>query len=854
MKPTLRSTNREGAGGSTAILKPMNRLALLLAVSCVAASAFAQMKPENFGPQAIAKGLLPEDMPKPDAPAYFGELEKAQSLLFHGHYRSALYASFALGEADPFEVALIRGEAYWHMGHNELARQTLTPFAGQLRADLLLSEIDRSEGHFDAAIAKLKTAIDASPESVRAKHALADLYEITGDLEAALAIDRTFAEGSDSVLERFKSEGALAFESAEDLTLAAESIDRWAMMTGAYAKDTSLHETVLSMFVAAYDTVDREYWPARLAAARYLASRGNAKEAREELDQANKANPNDWRVNRLLGELNSESGPLLRAAAKALRDVNPESFEADLLEVHASLALRQFKRALTFAERVAQRQPQNLEALGVLAATYAARGEKPQLQQTLAKIDALDPDNATSRVQVAGKIYAPGDQVEHLRVAIDRAPWWTAPRHAMGFALIQDGEETEARVVLDKAHDVDPYNVKTVNYLRVLDELAKFKEFESEHFIFRYDEVDDPIVPMYIAPQMDAMYEDQTTRFAYKPEKKPIIELFPDAQSFSVRTAGMPGLETYGASLGRVMTTVAPRAGETLGPFNWPRVLRHEFTHTLNLMYTEGRVPRWLTEGLAVWTERVPFRFPNVPEMMYERAMKDDMPTARSMITKFEGEFGYMSGFWIVRYIDEHFGWEKVRTLITAYGEGKEDDDAFLAATGMNVDEFHVKFSAWSKEQVKDWGYDEETKKKVKALEKEAEMFTQAAQYDKAAEKWKEILKLQPMNPLPNRRLAGIYLREKKNEEALPYLIATLPLELQDNRFAKRISRVYDELGDSAKALEYANLAIGINPYDPEVHALLAGLYEKAGQSDKAAQEREMAKLLEQREEKRVAQ
>lgn len=837
----------------------MNRTALLLALCVFTTSAPAQISPDDFGPRGIVKRLLPEALPSPTFPAYFGELEKAQSLLFRGRYRAALHASFALPDADPIDVALLRAEAYWRLGKADLARDTLSTFADQDRARLLLADIDLAAGDYDSAISRLKAVLDESPDSVRARHTLATAYERKGDLEAAVAIDRTFAEGRDSILETFRRDGALAFESAQDLTLAAECIDRWAAITRAYSREPDLHETVLSMFVAAYDTVDREYWPARLAAATFLAAHGNAKDAKEELDEANKANPNSPDVNLLLGEMgmNAQSEGTILAASSALREVDPDSFDADLLDISAALQQRQFKRAIRLARRCVERQPQNLKALGMLAATHAARGETDELTATLAKIDSLDPDNASARVQVANMLatafYDSGGAVAQLRVAVERAPWWTAPQHALGIALIQEGEELDARSVLEKAHDIDPYNVKTVNYLRVLDELAKFKEFESERFIFRYDEVDDPIIPLYIAPQMDAMYDDQTDRFAFKPARKPIIEVFPDAQSFSVRTAGMPGLETYGASLGRVMTTVAPRAGDTLGPFNWSRVLRHEFTHTLNLMYTHGRIPRWLTEGLAVWTERVPYRFANVPEMMYSRAMKDDMPSARTMITKFEGEFGYMSGFWIVRYIDEHYGWENVRTLITAYRDGKEDDDAFLAATGMNVDAFHEKFAAWSKEQVKGWGYDDATKKTVAALENEAEMFTQAAQYEKAAEKWREIHDLQPMNPLPNRRLAGIHLREGKPKEALPYLIATLPLELQDNRFAKRVARIYDETGEPAKAMEYAMIAIGINPYDPDVHELLATLHEKAGARDQAAQEREMAKLLTQRAGKSAA-
>ena len=99
------------------------------------------------------------------------------------------------------------------------------------------------------------------------------------------------------------------------------------------------------------------------------------------------------------------------------------------------------------------------------------------------------------------------------------------------------------------------------------------------------------------------------------------------------------------------------------------------------------------------------------------------------------------------------------------------------------------------------WGYDEETKKKVDALQKEADEFTRTNQDELAIAKWQEIAHLQPMNPLPNRRLAGLYLRLNKPSEALPFLVATLPLELQDDRYAKRVARTYDSAGDSANAM-----------------------------------------------------
>jgi hypothetical protein len=42
-----------------------------------------------------------------------------------------------------------------------------------------------------------------------------------------------------------------------------------------------------------------------------------------------------------------------------------------------------------------------------------------------------------------------------------------------------------------------------------------------------------------------------------------------------------------------------------------------------------------------------------------------------------------------------------------------------------------------------------------------------------------------------------------------------LPLELQENRFAKGIARIYRDLGEMKDAQKYGMEAVYINPYDP---------------------------------------
>jgi tetratricopeptide (TPR) repeat protein len=104
------------------------------------------------------------------------------------------------------------------------------------------------------------------------------------------------------------------------------------------------------------------------------------------------------------------------------------------------------------------------------------------------------------------------------------------------------------------------------------------------------------------------------------------------------------------------------------------------------------------------------------------------------------------------------------------------------------------------------------------------------------------------MSSNPHRRLAGIYLAQKQPLKAAPHLEALLPLELQDNRYAKRLARLYRGLQDWPTAIKHAQTAVQIDPYDPGAHALLAELHEKAGNAETAEKEKAMADLLEQRQ------
>ncbi len=74
----------------------------------------------------------------------------------------------------------------------------------------------------------------------------------------------------------------------------------------------------------------------------------------------------------------------------------------------------------------------------------------------------------------------------------------------------------------------------------------------------------------------------------------------------SARMVGLPYLGTVAASTGRIVAIVSPGETDIHGGYAWARTLKHEMTHVFNLQQTGFNIPHWLTEGLAVYNEKIP--------------------------------------------------------------------------------------------------------------------------------------------------------------------------------------------------------------------------------------------------------
>ncbi len=814
--------------------------AVLIALVSLPTVGIAQELINESVPFKWLADYAPEKLPELKFPAYFDEFDKAKALVFGGRYKAGLLALQKVQKADPAELAQTKAAALAAIGRREEAVKVLSEpaIADQGRIQIARAGILSDMGRHNEALAILKAHLDKDTDSLSGHYALACTAEKIGDLRTASTHYEWIYK---KYYDQWQGQGAKEFEDAEQVTTMGRAFDRYATLNGLYAGNPGLNNVMLKVFLQAYDIIDRNYWPAHVAAAEFYMARGNSREAAKELTAALSGNPNDIRSRVLAGLIALERWNFDAADTQieAIRKVNRQSIEGELLEARALLQQRRPRDAEAPLSRALSAQPNHIEAMGLLAGAYALQLQEDKVRELLQRVEKIDPDNATAYVELAEQLSAMRQYPraeKTYKMAIERAPWMTAARNGLGLLLTQSGDEEQAKVVLDAAYKLDPFNFRTTNYLILLDKMAKMDRKESEHFILVYDKVGDPLVPEYFVEYLESIHKEVCDNYKHEPSVKTIIEVFPTHDAFSARITGSPWIGTVGACTGRVIALCTPRRGDaTLGTYNWAQVLRHEYTHTVTLSATENRIAHWLTEGLAVSEEQSPLRWEWVP-MLHNAVTKKELFSMEDLTWAFvrpkrpqDRTMAYAQSFWVCQYIEQRWGHEALLGMMELFRQGRTEHEVFQEVLGISTSAFSPDFFAWAEKQVAQWGYDAETSSRYNELVAKAEQMVRNREYADAVTAWLEIAGLRPMDALPHQRLAGLYMRIDKPREAIAHLIRLNEVSLKDNKIAKGIVRILLENNDSAGAEKYAIDAVYIDPYDLAAHELLLAVYQKTG-------------------------
>lgn len=713
------------------------------------------------------------------------------------------------------------------------------------------------------------------PEKLR----IARVCEDLGQYEQAIGLLKSIREIAQKDIDALKT--------AEDLTAAAQAVVMLARLEGRPAADFHLANQLLSK---AHEEVDPLYWPAYLAEAELLWSKGNPRQALEAAGQALSLNPKSSEAWYLIGSMRTrffdfESGS---KAVSQLHKINAEHPLADALAVQIALRQKDVATAREAIGPALKRYPKHRKLLALSAAIDALAYDDKAKQAGLAAFETLAPDNPQAQFEV-GQTYADARQYAlaepHLKEAIKRMPGWAEPQLALGELYMQWGKLDAAAAQLQTASSLDPFHKAITNQLLLSQEMLSYETIETDQIIVRYLPGIDEVLARDVALHMGEMAEAFIKRFGHDPPALTQVDLMPDDQHFAVRITGMPDIWTIAACTGDVIAMTPPRPGpkRAYGVYNWLNVMGHEYAHVVNLSQTNNRVPHWFTEGCAVqmettgrlWTQYTLLARCYNTDKLFKY---DEINWGFIRPTEdYHRSLAYAQSAWIMQYIEETHGWDKALAMLNHYNDGLGEHETIRKVFGKEPDAFMKDFLTWAGTQVKAWGMstygktpadptlvklltaEDPAQVDVVALETAvkqypdepgllklaAQVYLAKGDLDAATQWIKRYQSARPVDPWSDRELARLALSSGDSETAIAAMLALDKIEGDAPEYAVELSRVYRGRKDLDKALHFAERALLREPYNAIFREAAATIAVQKKDMERAAFHVESLELLE---------
>ena len=349
--------------------------------------------------------------------------------------------------------------------------------------------------------------------------------------------------------------------------------------------------------------------------------------------------------------------------------------------------------------------PNNPRALTLLGAAYLILDDDPRYEQTRKRALALNPRFAAFFAVVAEHAarvhrYRRALALNQEALTLDPEYWPALSNLGIGYSRL--GDDDKAKEKLEEAFEGDSYNVRTYNLLTFFyDKVIKeFDWIDVKPMRLRVHHREKKILNRYVPPLLKEAYAYLKKKYAFAPQTPLHVEVFPDKELFSVRSTGLPRLGAHGICFGHVITSRSPSEGN----YNWAEVLWHELSHVFHIQLSKSRVPRWFTEGLAVYesTEgRDEWRREMDPTLLrYKKEGRlrgiANFNLSFTQAKSFEDILvAYYHAYVVAEFMVERFGSGVVRDLLIGWGKKKKTKTVFADVLKLSLKEFDAAFEGW---------------------------------------------------------------------------------------------------------------------------------------------------------------
>ncbi|WP_437204698.1 tetratricopeptide repeat protein [Planctomicrobium sp. SH664] len=397
--------------------------------------------------------------------------------------------------------------------------------------------------------------------------------------------------------------------------------------------------------------------------------------------------PNDpeilFGLSRALAESDAEeSGELLQRVLK----INPHFIPALLVQAHRLIDGEQYDAAVGMLDQVLQVNPWLPDALALKSVIAQLQGDQNSGEALRTKALSRWKTNPQVDYLIGLKLsqkyrFREGSAAQRQALAFQSD--FLPSQKQLAQDLLRLGQEAEGWQLADRAYQQDEYDIASYNLVTLRDELSRFRTIEQDGFIIRMDAHEADVYGDRVVALLGEARRTLCAKYDVELQNDTLVEIFPKPADFAVRTFGIPAAGGYlGVCFGDVITAKSP-ASQGGQPVNWESVLWHEFAHVITLNKTHNRMPRWLSEGISVYEERL--RDPSWGERMtpeYRQLILDGKFKPIGQLSQAflssQGNllFAYYESSMAVEHIVDRYGLAALLAILNDLGAGVPINDA----------------------------------------------------------------------------------------------------------------------------------------------------------------------------------
>jgi cellulose synthase operon protein C len=564
--------------------------------------------------------------------------------------------------------------------------------------------------------------------------------------------------------------------------------------------------------------------------------RFNADEANGLFEEAIKIDKDNAQAYLGISQVQTEgfSQGAVKAAQKAA-DLDPKLYQAHEQLAYLALEDNDEDTAAKEADKALAISPEALDGMAIHLSVDFLHDKKdsPWIERIL-KINPVYGEAYT----IGGHFFDINrrydESIAAYRKALELNPRLWKARAQLGVQLMRLGEDTEARQQLEECYNANYKSYETVNTLRLLDKYVDFVTYKTPNLVLRLNKKEAELLRPYVESEIERNMAAYEKKYQMRLKGPLQVEVYPDHPDFEVRTTGMPGI---GGILGVTFETVIAMdspSGRPPGSFHWASTLRHEMSHAYILQATDSRVPRWFTEGLAVyeetaaapdWGDRLD------PEAIHAIQKKLLLPVAeldRGFIRPTYPSqviVSYFQGGKICSYVAEKWGYSKLLEMVHSFAKLESTPEVFEKDLGISTTDFDKQFLAWLDAQTKvTTDHFDEWREKLKTMvaDARAKKYDDVIKTGNAIRDWyPDYVEVGSVYEL----LADAYTAKGDKDNARQQLEKYNAVGGRDPKLVERLATLEQEAGDPKKAAAALDRLNYIYPEDQELHKRLGDLW-----------------------------